>query len=68
MLLSSEVVATSVPPYTLSAFWAHQLRWARAMRDSRRAGYLGLALTYALPWAILNLVAAGLSLSEPCPA
>jgi ceramide glucosyltransferase len=62
VILSPEVVRTSVPAYTLSGFWAHQLRWARSMRDSRRAGYLGLALTYVLPWALLNVLACGLSL------
>jgi ceramide glucosyltransferase len=62
VLLSPEVVATSVAAYTLGGFWAHQLRWARSMRDSRRAGYLGLALTYVLPWALLNLLASGLTL------
>ncbi len=59
VILSGEVVATAIPRYTFSAFWAHQLRWARTVRDSRRAGYLGLALTYALPWALLNIVANG---------
>jgi ceramide glucosyltransferase len=64
VVLSPEVVSTSVPAYNLRGFWAHQLRWARAMRDSRRAGYLGLPLTYALPWALLNLVASGASLES----
>jgi ceramide glucosyltransferase len=64
IILAPEVVATSIPAYTLSGFWSHQLRWARAVRDSRRAGYLGLALTYALPWALLNLAASGLSLAS----
>ena len=62
VILSSEVVTTSVAPYSFGGFWAHQLRWARAMRDSRRGGYLGLALTYALPWALLNCIAGGASL------
>jgi ceramide glucosyltransferase len=61
VVLAPEVVATAVPAYTLAGFWAHQLRWARAVRDSRRAGYLGLALTYAAPWALLNVLASGLS-------
>jgi ceramide glucosyltransferase len=61
VVLAPEVVATAVPAYTLAGFWSHQLRWARAVRDSRRAGYLGLALTYAAPWALLNVLASGLS-------
>jgi ceramide glucosyltransferase len=57
--LLHEVVATSVPPYTLRGFCEHQLRWARSTRDSRRAGYLGLGITYVLPWAILAMIASG---------
>jgi ceramide glucosyltransferase len=57
--LLHEVVATSVPPYTLRGFCDHQLRWARSTRDSRRAGYLGLGITYVLPWAVLTMIASG---------
>ena len=57
--LLHEVVATSIPPYTLRAFCDHQLRWSRSTRDSRRAGYLGLGLTYVLPWAVLAVIASG---------
>jgi ceramide glucosyltransferase len=62
VVLSREVVSTAVPAYTLHGFFTHQLRWARAVRDSRKAGYLGLVVTYGLPWAILNLIASGASL------
>lgn len=62
--LSREVVATSVPPYSLREFFAHQLRWARAVRDSRKLGYLGLVFTFGLPWAILNVVASACSLAS----
>ena len=62
VVLSREVVATSVPPYKLRGFFAHQLRWARSVRDSRKAGYLGLIFTFGLPWAVLNYVASGFSL------
>ena len=57
--LLREIVATSVPPYTFRAFCDHQLRWARGTRDSRRAGYIGLGITYVLPWALLTIVASG---------
>jgi ceramide glucosyltransferase len=60
--LLREVVATSVPPYTLRGFCDHQLRWARGTRDSRRAGYLGLGITYVLPWAVLTVIASGAAL------
>jgi ceramide glucosyltransferase len=62
--LSPEVVETWVPPYNLSGFFAHQLRWARSMRDSRRWGYAGLLFSYGLAWAFLNLIASGLSLES----
>jgi len=57
--LCSEVVETTVPAYDLRGFWDHQLRWARSTRDSRRWGYVGLGITYCLPWAVLNCVATG---------
>ena len=60
--LSPEVVETSVPAYDFRGFWDHQLRWARSTRDSRRWGYLGLGITYAIPWALLNCVATGFAL------
>jgi ceramide glucosyltransferase len=51
--LSEVVVETFLPPYTLRQFFQHQLRWARAIRDSRPGGYIGLLFTFGLPWAIL---------------
>ena len=60
--LAGEVVATSVPPYTARAFFDHQLRWARSTRDSRRLGYLGLGVTFCLPWAMLTCLASGFAL------
>jgi ceramide glucosyltransferase len=62
VVLSPEVVETSVPPYRLTAFFDHQLRWSRGVRDSRRLGYLGLAISYALPWALANVIATGFAL------
>lgn len=60
--LSSEVVETSVPPYTLQGFFDHQLRWSRSTRDSRRLGYLGLGITFVVPWALATCAASGLAL------
>ncbi len=57
-----EVVETAVPQYGLRGFLEHQLRWVRAVRDSRRWGYLGVVTTYALAWAMLNCMASGLAL------
>jgi len=50
--LSAVVVETHLPPYDLSGFISHQLRWARTIRASRAGGYAGLLLTFTLPWAI----------------
>ena len=59
VLLCGETVETTVPPYDLPAFWNHQMRWARSTRDSRKLGYLGLGLTYCVPWALASIVASG---------
>jgi ceramide glucosyltransferase len=60
--LVNEVVETSVPAYSLRGFCEHQLRWARGTRDSRKAGYVGLGLTYMVPWALAAVVASGAEL------
>lgn len=57
--LANEVVETSVPAYTCRAFLAHQLRWARTVRNARPSGYRGLVFTYGLAWALVNVVASG---------
>ena len=59
VVLAQEVVETTVPPYTLRAFCDHQLRWARSTRDSRRWGYVGMGITYVVPWAMATVVASG---------
>jgi ceramide glucosyltransferase len=60
--LCSEVVETTVPAYSFRGFCDHQLRWARSTRDSRRLGYIGLGITFALPWAVLTCIASGFAL------
>jgi ceramide glucosyltransferase len=57
--LVREVVETTVPGYSLRGFCEHQLRWARSTRDSRRLGYVGLGVTYVVPWAMATVVASG---------
>jgi ceramide glucosyltransferase len=59
--LCREVVETGIPAYMWKGFIDHQLRWARTVRDSRPGGYLGLIVTHGLAWALLNLMASGLS-------
>jgi ceramide glucosyltransferase len=58
VVLSDAVVETHLPAYDARGFLAHQLRWARSVRDSRAAGYFGLISTFGLMWALLNLAAA----------
>jgi len=60
--LCGEVVETAVPAYGLHCFCEHQIRWARTLRDARRWGYLGMGITYCIPWAVLNCVASGFAL------
>jgi len=57
--LSDVVVETHLPAYDLSGFLAHQMRWARGVRDSRLGGYIGLASTFGLMWVLLNLLFSG---------
>ena len=61
--LANEIVETEVPAWSFPGFWRHQIRWARGMRDSRRAGFACLLLSYGLAWAFLNLIASGLSVT-----
>ena len=60
--LSREVVETSVPAYRWKGFLEHQLRWYRTVRDARPWGYAGFVFTFGLGWALLNVVASGVSL------
>jgi ceramide glucosyltransferase len=59
--LSAEVVETSVPAYRWRGFLDHQTRWARTVRDARPWGYTGLIFTHGLGWALLNVLASGVS-------
>ncbi len=57
VVLSDCAVENYLPDYSLGDFLRHQLRWERTKRHARPRGYAGLVLTFALPWAILALVA-----------
>jgi ceramide glucosyltransferase len=57
VVLSDVVVETHLPTYDARGFLAHQLRWARGVRDVRAGGYIGLVSTYGLMWALLTLFA-----------
>jgi ceramide glucosyltransferase len=55
VVLVDIVVETHLPAYSFREFFDHQMRWARSTRDSRRLGYIGLLLTFGLPWAIFTV-------------
>jgi ceramide glucosyltransferase len=55
--LSEVVVETYLPSYTLRDFFAHQVRWARGVRDARAGGYFGLVFTFGILWALLAVAA-----------
>ena len=59
--LADVVVETALPDYSFGEFWAHQLRWARNVKDRRRAQYFGLIVTFGLAWGILAVVFAPLA-------
>jgi ceramide glucosyltransferase len=59
--LSAEVVETNIAAYGWRGFLEHQLRWERAVRDSRPWGYAGLIFTHGLGWALINLLVSGAS-------
>jgi len=60
VVLSSHVVDHISPPMTFRQMWERQLRWAMGTRYSRPRGHLGEALTFAVPYGILGLIAAPL--------
>jgi ceramide glucosyltransferase len=59
VILSDVVVETFLPPYGLRDFLAHQLRWARGVRDARSGGYFGLIFTFGILWALVALITSG---------
>lgn len=62
VLMIPEPVQTSVPNYTAQSFWQHQIRWWRTVRDARPWSFFAMVVSYALPWAMLNVVACGFAL------
>src|SRR5215467_1113383 len=56
VVLVDLVVETHLPAYSFREFFEHQMRWARSTRDSRRRGYLGILLTFGLPWAMIAVL------------
>lgn len=58
-VISHMTVSTRLSSGGWLGAWRHQVRWARTIRLSGGAGYLGLPITYATLWAVLA-AAAGL--------
>ncbi len=56
VILSDVVVETHLPAYDFRGFVAHQMRWARGVRDARFGGYMGLASTFGVLWALLTVL------------
>lgn len=51
-VLSDVIVSTRLSGGWLDV-WRHQVRWARTIRVSKFAGYLGLPVTFATFWAVV---------------
>jgi ceramide glucosyltransferase len=51
-VLSDVIVATRLSGGWTDV-WRHQVRWARTIRVSKFAGYLGLPVTFATLWAVV---------------
>ena len=60
VVLSTYIVETTLGDATWLGVWRHQLRWARTIRLSKGAGYLGLPITQAGLWIVLALLAGAL--------
>jgi ceramide glucosyltransferase len=55
--LSNVVVETYLPAYRFGDFLAHQMRWARGIRDARAGGYFGLVFTFGTFWSLIAIAA-----------
>ena len=53
--LAKTIVETDLGHQAWAEVWRHQLRWARTIRVSRRAGYFGYVVTHATLWALVAL-------------
>ena len=56
--LTDQPVWMVFPEETFGEYLRHEMRWAIGLRNVRPAGYVGLALTFGLPWAVLAALAA----------
>jgi ceramide glucosyltransferase len=63
VVLSTYVVETTLGDATWLGVWRHQLRWARTIRLSKGAGYLGLPITQAGLWILIALSGGSLTVA-----
>jgi ceramide glucosyltransferase len=56
VVVSEVVVDHHLPDYSFAEFFVHQMRWSRAIRDSRALDYIGMAATFGIPWALLTVI------------
>jgi len=59
VVMSQHVIDHVVINRGFACSMRHQIRWMKSTRFSRRAGHAGTALTFALPFGLLGLLAAG---------
>jgi ceramide glucosyltransferase len=59
VVLSDAIVDTFIHDYDFKDYWAHQQRWARTVRDARKWGYIGVGVTFGVPWAMVAVIFAG---------
>ncbi len=55
--LSEVVVETALEGHSWRAVWRHQVRWARTIRRSQPAGYVGTVITQATLWSLVAATA-----------
>ncbi len=56
--LTDDPVSMIFPEESFREYLRHEMRWAIGLRNVRPAGYIGLVLTYGLPWAVLAALVA----------
>jgi ceramide glucosyltransferase len=59
VILSHHIVRNVLTSRSLLRTLGDQLRWMKSTRYSRPAGHAGTGLTYAMPFGVLGLIAAG---------
>ena len=59
VVMSNHVINHVVINRKFGCSMRHQVRWMKSTRFSRRAGHAGTLLTFAMPFGLLGMVAAG---------